>query len=140
MPALLVVEEIIEVGKETVVEGPSPTPPLMAVFEDDGETGYFYALDNSRADDPIMDALHIYDVESVSDKDVPSQVQIIWSPDHRKAALLINDYPHAVFDFDARRGYCRNGFPTDPVSDAGWSSSGHEWDDSALEPFSDEGK
>jgi hypothetical protein len=135
MPAILAIEQKIRVGKKVVVEGPSPTPPFVAVFEDDGETGYFYALDNSREDNPIVDALHIYDVESVTDRKVPSQIQIVWSPDHHNAALLINDYPHAVFSFANRRGYCRDGFPPNSAGESGWSPTGHEWDDSALEPF-----
>ena len=134
MPANLVAEEEIVVGRKVVIEGPSSTSPFVAVFEDDGETGYFYALDTSREENPIVDALHIYDVESVTDRDLPSTAQIIWSFDGLKAALLINDYPHAIFDFEARRGCCRDGFPP-PASDAGWSPSGHDWDDAALEPF-----
>lgn len=122
-------------GNELVVEGPAPTPPFEAVFEDDGETGYFYALDHLRSENPIVDALHVYNVEDVADRKLPSQVRIVWAPDHLHVALLINDYPHAVFDFVARRGYCRNGFPPECVSDAGWSVDGHEWDDSALDPF-----
>ena len=135
MPTIRVAENTIRVGKKVVVEGPSPTLPLVAVFEDDGETGYFYALDTSRADNPIVDALHIYDVEAVTDRKLPSKIQIAWSPDHRKAVLLINDYPHAVFDFVTRRGYCRDGFPPGSPAEAGWSPNGHDWDDAALEPF-----
>lgn len=133
MAVKLIAEQQILVGEATVVEGASPTPPFVVVFEDDGETGYFYALDTSRADNPILDALHIYNVASVSDRDLPSTVQIVWSQDDRKAALLINKYPHAVFDFAAQRGYCRSGFP--PPSSTGWTQHGHEWDDSAQELF-----
>jgi hypothetical protein len=134
MPAKQVATQEIKVGKEIVIEGPSPTPPFVAVFEDDGETGYFYALDASREENPILDALHIYDVEGVTDRHLPSQVQIVWSMDDRKAALLINDFPHAVFDFVARRGYCRDGFPP-PAEGDEWSAGGHEWDDAVLEFF-----
>jgi hypothetical protein len=134
MPAKKVAAQEIKVGNEFVIEGPSPTPPFVAVFEDDGETGYFYALDTTREENPILDALHIYDVEGVTDRHLPSTVQIVWSMDDRKAALLINDYPHAVFDFVARRGYCRDGFP--PVEgEGGWSPDGHAWDDAVLEFF-----
>jgi len=59
-------------------------------------------------------------------------VQLVWSQDGLKAALLVNRYPHAVFDFAARRGYCRTGFPP-PVSD--WSGHDHAWDDRVLELF-----
>jgi hypothetical protein len=134
MPVKLVAEQEIKVGEALVLEGPSPKEPFAAVFEDDGDSGYFYALDTTRAENPIMDALHIYEVEGVSDRHLPSKVRIVWSLDDRKAALLINDYPHAVFDFAAKRGYCRSDFP--PLTgDTEWSAQGHEWDDSVLELF-----
>ncbi|WP_240996663.1 DUF2251 domain-containing protein, partial [Pseudomonas viridiflava] len=53
------------------------------------------------------------------------------SLDHGKAVLLVNDYPHAIVDFQAKQGYCRTGFP--PPADNGWSVAGHEWDDAALQ-------
>ena len=128
----ITVEQTIRVGEKAVIEGPSPSTQFVVVFEDDGQTGYFYGLDTSRQGNPIVDALHIYDVDDVTDKDVPSTVQIVWSADGLKAALLINRYAHAVFDFDAKRGYCRTGFPPPAES---WSSEGHDWDDKALELF-----
>jgi len=44
--------------------------------------------------------------------------------------LLINRYPHAVFDCAARRGYGRSGSPP-PAAD--WTKFDHAWDDSAQE-------
>ena len=133
MATKLVAEQEIRVGEPSVVEGASPTPPFVVVFEDDGTTGYLYALDTSRADNPIVDALQIYNVASVTDRHLPSKVQLVWSQDNMKAALLINRYPHAIFDFEARRGYCRTGFP--PPSKDGWTQHGHEWDARAEELF-----
>ena len=133
MPVKVVAEQEICVGDPVVVEGESPTPPYVVVFEDDGDTGYFYALDTSRTDNPIVDALHIYDAGAVRDRDVPSMVQIAWSADDLKAVLLINKYPHAIFDFAAQRGYCRSGFP--PPADDGWTQHGHEWDEKAEALF-----
>jgi hypothetical protein len=134
MRSIVVAEQTIRVGQKVVIEGASPCMPVAAVFEDDGDTGYFYALDNSRQDNPIVDALHIYDVAEVADRDIPSQVQILWSADGLKAALSINGYIHAVFDFEARRGYCRDGFPP-PVQSSGWTRYRHEWDDKAIDLF-----
>ncbi len=133
MPAKLVAQQKIHIGEPVVLEGASPTPPFATVFEDDGACGYFYALDTSRPDNPIVDALHIYDVEAVVDRDLASLVQIVWTEDDRKAALVINDYPHAVFDFAARRGYCRSGFP--PPPEGGWAQPSHEWDEQVVEAF-----
>jgi hypothetical protein len=133
MAVTLVAEQEIRVGEPTVIEGAAPTPPFVAVFEDDGATGYFYALDSSRTGNPIVDALHIYNVASVTDKHLPSKVQLVWSNDDKKVALLINRYPHAIFDFEIQRGYCRTGFP--PPAKNGWTQHSHEWDDKAKELF-----
>jgi len=128
----LVAEETITVGQPAVVEGPSKNAHFGVVFEDDGTTGYLYALDFSREDDGIVDAVHIYNAAQVVDRRVPSLVQIAWSRDGLKAALMINKYPHAIFDFEARRGYCRTGFP--PCG-RNWSEFDHTWDDKALDLF-----
>ena len=128
----IVADATILVGQPTTLEGPSPTPPYGAVFEDDGRTAYFYGLDFSRREQPIADARHIYNVAQVVDRSTPSTVQIAWSTDGRKTVLLINKYPHAIIDFEERRSYCRTGFP--PV-DPDWSASGAEWDDRATDLF-----
>ncbi|MGC5698811.1 DUF2251 domain-containing protein [Pseudomonas sp. NFXW11] len=133
MPIYLAAESELKVGQELVLEAPAEEGSFAVVFEDDGDTGYFYALDTAADDNPINDALHIYNVADVSDSDKPSVVKIGWSTDHCKAVLLINDYPHAVFDFDARQGYCRSGFPEQVGK--GWSEAGHQWDEAALALF-----
>jgi hypothetical protein len=119
-------------GQEVYLDSKSVSNSFAVVFEDDGTTGYFYALDTNNEDQMILDAVHVYNAANVSDKDKSSIATIVWSPSGEQAALLINDYPHAVFDFAAKRGYCRTGFP--PPS-AEWSSEGHEWDDSAMSFF-----
>jgi hypothetical protein len=134
MPIQIVAEQRLIVGQETVIEGAAPQGPLAAVFEDDGETGYFYALDRSADASPIRDALHVYNVRNVSDRERPSVVKIGWSTDNKKVVLLINDHPHAIFDFEGKQGFCRSGFP--PVSaDAEWSTRGHDWDEAAVRLF-----
>jgi hypothetical protein len=129
MPATIGAQSEIRVGKRSTLESNSPSQPFAAVFEDDGETGYFYALDLRQKDDPIQDAVHIYNVAAVSDRKIPSTVQIVWSSDGLKAGLIINRYPHAVFDFAVKRAVCRTGFPP-PCPRRGWT--GHDWDDSAV--------
>lgn len=134
MSIIVTAEEEILVGREVVIEGPAPDSPFTAVFEDDGTTGYFYAWDLEAEEGTIQDAVHIYNVHNVTDRDKPSVVKIGWSKDSQNAVLLINGYPHAVFDFSSRRGYCRTGFPP-PPSNGVWSVAGHQWDDSAIELF-----
>lgn len=130
--SVVTVEKEIHVGKKVVIEGPSPSAQYSVVFEDDEETAYFYGLDNSKKDNPILDALHIYNVQNVSNRNIPSKVKIVWSADGLKSALLINDYTHAIFDFQAKRGYCRTGFP--PPTNK-WSAQGHGWDEKAQQLF-----
>ena len=135
MPVNVVAKQQFAVGTADFVEGAAPNGSFAVVFEDDGDTGYFYALDKSQSSQPIQDAMHIYDVANVTHKDLPSIVELGWSPDAHKAILLINDCAHAVFDFSAKRGYCRTGFPP-PSESSGWK--GHDWDDSAFKLFAGE--
>jgi len=109
-PILYIYEQINHyIGNEIFVES-SSTNINSVVFEDDGKTGYFYAV-NQESDSKIVDALHIYDVDCIVDKSELSTFRILWSEDETKAFLSINGYYHAVFDFQNKAGYCRNGFP-----------------------------
>jgi hypothetical protein len=123
------IEERLKVGEETFVESVSPTGRYGVVFEDDGQTGYFYGLDMEKEDQPILDALHIYNVESVTDADEPSLIQIAWSGDGLTSGLFINRYAHAIFAFGERRAACRTGFP--PAT--GEFTDSHDWDEGLLE-------
>lgn len=133
MPSTIEAEETVQVGQKTLLASNSPITKYSVFFEDDGETGYFYGLDTSRNEgNQILDALHIYNVRSVIDKEQPSRVQVLWSDDGLKAGLYINGYAHAVFDFAAKRGYCRSNFP---APNKEWTSFGKEWSDAVLESF-----
>jgi len=65
---------------------------------------------------PILDALHMYGAEDVTDAHLPSTVQVVWSGDGMKSLMLINNYPHAVFNFEDKRGYCKFNFPPSDIS------------------------
>jgi hypothetical protein len=116
---ILDVESIFTVGEETFVDSYSPTSSFGVIFEDDLDTGYFYAID-ANADQKILDGLHVYNVADVSDRDKPCTIQIVWTDNGNLASLLINNYCHAIFDFKKREGYCRNAFP--PAGGA-WQSA-----------------
>lgn len=130
--AMIYAETEFTVGAETTLESGSPKNKFMVIFEDDGDTGYLYGLDRGQEGNPILDALQIYNVVNVTDKHLPSQAQIVWSADGNKALFLINDYPHAAFDFIARRAYCRTNFPP---PDKKWTKYSHEWSDDVLSLF-----
>jgi hypothetical protein len=111
MEPTLGAKDTITVGVEAFIDSASPNNEHGVVFEDDGSTGYFYALDLKKKENQIEDAIHIYNVEGVTDRDIPSEVHIIWSPDGQLASLIINRYPHAVFDFQGKKTYSRSCFP-----------------------------
>lgn len=120
-------------GDSTWIACDAPIGRFSAVFEDDGETAYFYAVERVGGDPRILDAVHVYNVRRVTDREQTSELEIRWTPDGRHAALYINHFAHAVFDFAARCGCCRTGFP--PPASTGWSTDGHAWRDDALAPF-----
>ena len=123
-------EEEIQVGNEVVLSSDSATAKYGVVFEDDGTVAYLYAIEFHNEDHEIVDAMHIYNVSSVIDRDKPSTIQIVWSDDELQAALFIHDYPHAVFDFVNHKGFCRSNFPSPGPN---WTR--HEWSDQTLEGF-----
>jgi hypothetical protein len=100
-------------GKETFIDCNSSENNYGVVFEDDTDTGYFYAiqLDPETGGQQILDALHIYNIEDIPEEERAGVVKIIWSTDWLRCALIINSYCHAVFDFEHQGGYCRNEFP-----------------------------
>lgn len=62
---------------------------------------------------PVVDSLFVYRVSDVKPETLkePRRFQICWSEDGYKAFLLLNDYPHAVFDFREFVGYNHTKFP-----------------------------
>ena len=128
----LVAEQTLIAGKQGLLEARSPLTKYSVVFEDDGDTGFLYAIDTSEHEQPILDALHIYNVKSVIDRTKSSLFQMLWSSDGIKAALLIDGYPHAAFDFENRRGCCRTNFP---LPDQKFTKFSHEWSDEVMKWF-----
>jgi hypothetical protein len=56
-------------GEDTFIESFSQENRYGVVFEDDGETGYFYAVERDEEGQGlrVLDALHIYEVEGAAD-------------------------------------------------------------------------
>ena len=73
------------------------------MFEDDGDTGYLYAYDRSREDDPILDAVQVYAASAMPETSTPLQMR--WSQDGMKAGLWVNGQLSGVVDFTARCAY-----------------------------------
>jgi hypothetical protein len=104
-------EEKITVGTpDTIVDSTAASGAHSVIFEDDGTTGYFYAV-RLGAELEILDALHVYNVADVADRHLPVKVQLVWDETWSAALLLINGYGHALYDFQRAAGFCRNAFP-----------------------------
>lgn len=129
MPVIVAAIEHGRPGAEIVLRSVAFAGGATVVFEDDGETGTLYA--RARAEGPIVDALHVYNVDDVTDRARECEYKIGWSPSGRQAILLIDGGVHAVFDFDRGKGWCRSAF----ADGAGWSLEGHQWDDACLAHF-----
>lgn len=113
MKGYLLREQPYTAGEDTFVECTSSENNYGVVFEDDTDTGYFYAieLEPATGGQRILDALHIYNIEDIPEEEKDGIIKIIWSTDWLRCALIIDSYCHAVFDFEHQGGYCRNEFP-----------------------------
>jgi hypothetical protein len=113
MNGYLLREQAYTAGDNTFVECTNEENNFAVVFEDDTDTGYFYALElePGTGKQNILDAVHIYNLEEVPEQERKGTIRIIWSKDWLRCALIINNYCHAVFDFKNHGGYCRNEFP-----------------------------
>ena len=129
MPLKIVARESLRVGRPLVIDADSPVGRYATVFEDDGETGVFYAVDTDIEDaNPVQDALLVYVAADVTDAELASTLEVGWSDDGLKALLLINDEPHAAFDFEKRQGWCQLALPERAVNQA-WSKAPRGWSD-----------
>lgn len=122
-------QEKLIVGKYYFFASDSPKNSFSVVFEDDTQTGYFYALDKTNGQE-ILTAAHIYNVSSVADGKKPSVLKVVWDITGNKALLVIDDYPHALMDFTLKKSFCRSAFPK---GTNGWSTE--KFDDKLLDMF-----
>lgn len=95
---------------DTLLNSTAASGAHGVIFEDDGTTGYFYAVQPGR-ELVILDALHVYDVASIADRQIPVTVQIFWDESRTAAVLLLNGRGHALYDFQRAAGFCRTAFP-----------------------------
>ena len=132
VPAVANVQLEHRVGEDAFLPSDGPSGAYSVFFEDDGDTGYFYGLETARdgsGDNPILDALEVYSVAAVTDRDAAYPIEIRWAGQGNRAGLFIEGKCHAIFDFDLKRAVCRTGFP--PAS--GEFGSSHEWDETLTE-------
>lgn len=114
MNGYLMLEKDWTAGEDLFLESFSPENRWGVVFEDDGEAAYFYAVEKDDAAPGlrILDALHIHERDEGDEPaHSPSRLQMLWSGNWEKCALLIDGYVHALFDFATHGGYNLNEFP-----------------------------
>jgi len=99
------------------------------VFEDDGESAYLYATNESF--EKIYDALHLYDYGQENQIMPEDEIFIVWNPELMKTGFFYQNKFHAVFDFKNQKACCRSGFPSNEPE--AWCKSSHDWDDSIIE-------
>ena len=135
MSLKIVAGESFKVGQPLVVDADSPIGRYAVVFEDDGDAGCFYAVDTDVEDgNPVQDALLVYVAADVTDAELASTLEIGWSNDGLKALLLINEVPHAAFDFARRQGWCLSALPEAAVNKA-WSKGPRGWSEDVESLF-----
>jgi hypothetical protein len=100
------------IGEPVIIESHSAENAYQVIFEDDGDTGYFYAAEEESGKPlRILDMLFIYEVAAVDKKARNVKLAIVWSTDWQRVALIIGNDCYAVFDFEGHGGYNLAGFP-----------------------------
>lgn len=108
---LLALEDDLYIGTAKQVGSTSMEQPQFSVmFEDDGDSGYFYAIDTRKAQ-AVVDAVFVYNVTAVEQPQLMRKLEICWANSGTMAFLFINDYPHAAFDFNRLIGYNHSKYP-----------------------------
>lgn len=125
MNGFLMQEKSYVMGEDVFIESHSPENSYGVIFEDDGETAYFYAVETTpeKQEPRILDALHIYEALNIPEVKKLSKLVIVWSKDWLKTALVLDGLCHAVFDFEKQAGYNINEFPP---PNAFWTKGGRK--------------
>src|SRR5690349_13028998 len=107
MKGFLLKQVKITIGEECFFESRSSDYNYTVMFEDDGETGYFYAAEVDPATEAlaILDMLFVYDVSAVPATNKSMELSILWSADWKRCGLILGNSCQAVFDFEHKAGY-----------------------------------
>jgi hypothetical protein len=122
--------QVTKIGTPLVLRSDAPAGAPSVMFEDDGDTGYFYAIEPRGEAMELLDALHVYNAEADL-RGVDCRLELLWSADGRKAGLRLNGALWAVFDFDAEQGRCRSNYP--PPAGRWQAPERPAWHDSLLD-------
>ena len=124
--------DVVRIGSKAVLQCDAPSGAWSVVFEDDGDTGYFYALEPVDDALELLDALHVYNAEDDL-RGIDCTIELLWSADGARAGLRLNASLWALFDFEQRKGWCRSDFPP---PQGRWQGGEREpWSDALLKEF-----
>ena len=124
-------DQLAKIGHKLVFQMDAPSHEVTVVFEDDGDTGYFYAVQpDGKGKLELLDALHVYNAEAdLRDTDVRLEVE--WSEDSKLAGLRVNASLWALFDFGAQTGWSRSNCPP-PAGRWRMGEARPDWDDALI--------
>lgn len=111
--------------EEVVLKTSSSVSGHACIFEDDGTTGYLYALksaENGDAIGPIADAVLVYKYTKGNPRQQSAELQFQWTDSGRCCGLVLDGHLYALFDFDTQIGFNISGFPPASKTD-GWARS-----------------
>ena len=124
--------DVVRIGSKAVLQSDAPSGVHTVVFEDDGDTGYFYALAPGEEALELLDALHVYNAEQEL-RGTDCSLELLWSADGLRAGLRLNGSLWAVFDFERHVGWCRSNFP--PPAGRWQGGEREPWNDALLQLF-----
>ena len=112
MKGYLLKNEEIKIGNGCFIQSEAAEHAFVVVFEDDKETGYFYAAEKDATGSlSILDMLFVYDAQQADAKEKMAKLSILWSTDWQRCGLILDNTCHAVFDFQNKAGHNITGFP-----------------------------
>jgi len=122
---------VSKIGEKLAIQMDAPSHEVTVVFEDDGDTAYFYALAPLASGKlELLDALHVYNAEAdLRGTDI--RLEIEWSDDSKLAGLRVNASLWALYDFGAETGWSRSNFPP-PAGRWRMSEARPDWDDALV--------
>src|SRR5687768_4983642 len=105
MKGYLLKNEEIKPGEGCFIQSESAEHAFVVVFEDDNETGYFYAAEKDATGSlSILDMLFVYDAQQVSAKEKKAKLSILWLTNCRRFALIFINTAILFFNFKTKEG------------------------------------
>ncbi len=96
----------INFDAKSLIQSQSPTAPFNVIFESDHDLSVLYAVITNVDEPSIVDQVILNNIVDTDD------IIIRWNSSGERAALLINERIHVVFDFNTTTTFCDQLVPT----------------------------